>query len=199
VHRTGRYRECILVGWVVWSIGLGLFSTLDSPHLGQQIGFALLSGFGVGNTLQPSVIAVQAGVDRKHMAIVTSFRNFARNLGGTLGLAVAGTIINNAVRSALIPHGLSKFAVQLLINSPDLFSEAYGEQRTIGLRAELASAYRKGFRVIFILGAVLNALAFFAAWFMIEQLDLKRDDDEQLKEEGKKRDVSNRGRPSTTE
>jgi predicted MFS family arabinose efflux permease len=186
------------VGWAVWSVGLGLFSTLNSPSSGEQIGFGILSGIGIGFTLQPSVIAVQAGVERRYMAIVTSFRNFARNLGGTMGLAISGTIINNAVYTALAPHGLPKSAIQLLINSPDLFSKTYGEQRTNGLRFELSSAYRRGFRVIFILGAVLNALAFVAAWFMIEQLDLKRDDDEQLKQEGKKWDASKRGSARTT-
>lgn len=71
MHWTGRYRECILLGWALWAIGLGLFSTLDSVSLGKQIGYALLAGVGLGNTLQPSLIAVQAGVERKHMAVVT--------------------------------------------------------------------------------------------------------------------------------
>lgn len=71
VHWTGRYRECLLIGWAVWAIGLGLLSTLDSPSLRKQIGYSLLAGFGLGNTLQPSLIAVQAGVERKHMAVVT--------------------------------------------------------------------------------------------------------------------------------
>ncbi|KAA8895683.1 multidrug resistance protein fnx1 [Sphaerosporella brunnea] len=51
---TGRYRECILLGWTLWAIGLGLFSTLNEDSgLGKQIGYALLTGVGVGNTLQP--------------------------------------------------------------------------------------------------------------------------------------------------
>jgi hypothetical protein len=55
-----------------------------------------------------ALIAVQAGVERRDMAVVTSFRkyvylqcshfaanrnSFVRNLGGTLGLAIAGTIM----------------------------------------------------------------------------------------------------------
>ena len=56
VHWVGRYRECILFGWMVWAIGLGLFSTLDrSSGIGQQVGYGLLTGVGVGNTLQPYV------------------------------------------------------------------------------------------------------------------------------------------------
>jgi predicted MFS family arabinose efflux permease len=187
IHRFGRYRECLLLGWATWAIGMGLFSTLHEPSLSKQIGFALLSGFGVGNTLQPSLIAVQAGVARRHMAIVTSFRNFIRNLGGTLGIALSGTIINNAIRATLKPHGLTNSAIQLFVNSPDLFRIEYGEERTQNIRAELATAYVKGYRIVFIVSAVLNVLAFVAAWFLMPQIELQRKDDVKLKEEGRQR------------
>jgi hypothetical protein len=182
------------VGWAIWAIGLGLISTLDSPSLGKQIGYGLLAGLGLGNTLQPSLIAVQAGVERKHMAVVTSTRNFIRNLGGTLGLAISGTIINNAVRFSLVPYGLSKPEIQMLLDTPDMFRDSVGQERTDLIRAALASAYQQGFRVIFIVGAVLNALAFIAAWFLMPQVELSRKDDAQLKEEGKKRQEEKRGR-----
>lgn len=93
VHWVGRYRECILFGWVIWAVGLGLLSTLDeSSGIGKQIGYGILTGVGVGNTLQPYVssmnfrhqltscsalIAVQAGVSRRDMAVVTAFRKQA--------------------------------------------------------------------------------------------------------------------------
>lgn len=54
VHWVGRYRECILFGWIIWAVGLGLISTLNqSSGLGKQIGYGILTGLGVGNTLQP--------------------------------------------------------------------------------------------------------------------------------------------------
>lgn len=54
VHWVGRYRECVLFGWLCWSVGLGLMSTLDqNSGLGKQVGYSLLIGVGVGNTLQP--------------------------------------------------------------------------------------------------------------------------------------------------
>ncbi|EOA84351.1 uncharacterized protein SETTUDRAFT_119530 [Exserohilum turcica Et28A] len=197
VHWSGRYRECLLLGWAVWAVGLGLYSTLSGPSLGKQIGYGLLAGFGLGNTLQPSLIAIQAGVERKHMAVVTSTRNFVRNLGGTLGLAISGTIINNAVSSSLSHHGLSRSDIYLLLNSPDLFRESFGNNRTELMRTELTSAYHKSFRIIFIVGAALNAAAFVAAWFLMPQVELNRKDDAQLKEEGKKRDEENRKKNST--
>lgn len=186
VHKTGRYRECLLIGWAVWAIGLGLISTLSSPSLGQQIGYGLLAGFGLGNTLQPSLIAVQAGVERKHMAVVTSFRNFVRNLGGTLGLAISGTVINNAVRNSLASYGLSRSQVQLLIDSPERFKAMSSGQEMDVLVSALGTAYRKGFRIVFIVGAVLNAVAFIAAYCLMPQVELARPDDEKLKEEGRR-------------
>jgi hypothetical protein len=82
---------------MIWAVGLGLFSTLDqSSGLGKQIGYGILTGVGVGNTLQPyaslpspflfpllnndirrALIAIQAGVERRDMAVVTSFRKYA--------------------------------------------------------------------------------------------------------------------------
>ncbi|KKY13385.1 putative mfs drug transporter [Diplodia seriata] len=88
VSTTGRYREAILAGWALWAVGLGLFSTLDDySGVGKQVGYAVLTGAGVGATLQPSLVAIQAGVPRGDMAVVTAWRNFVRNLGATLGLA----------------------------------------------------------------------------------------------------------------
>ncbi|KAG9193675.1 hypothetical protein G6011_03710 [Alternaria panax] len=197
VHWTGRYRECLLVGWAIWAIGLGLISTLDSPSLEKQIGYGLLAGLGLGNTLQPSLIAIQAGVERKHMAVVTSTRNFIRNLGGTLGLAISGTLINNAIRSSLVPYGLSRSEIRLLLDSPDVFRESVGQERTDQIRAVLTSAYQQGFRIVFIIGAVLNALAFIAAWFLMPQVELNRKDDAQLKEEGKRRQEEKRDTTSS--
>ncbi|KAI5854973.1 major facilitator superfamily domain-containing protein [Tricharina praecox] len=178
---TGRYRELILVGWIVWAIGLGLFSTLDETSgLGKQIGYALLTGLGVGHTLQPALIALQAGVERKDMAVVTGTRNFLRNLGGTLGLALAGTILNNTIRSRLAPLGYDDTAIGHILDAPTLVLSRGEDDET---RIAVLAAYQRGFRVIFLVGASLAALAFFVALATIKQINLDRDDDEALKKE----------------
>lgn len=51
----------------------------------------------------------------------------------------------------------------------------------------MVPAYRKGFRIIFIVGAALAAFAFFVAAWLMPQVSLKRGDEEKLKEEGRKR------------
>lgn len=186
VHWMGRYRESILLGWIAWAVGLGLFSTLDQHSgLGKQIGYGILTGFGVGQTLQPALIAVQAGVERRDMAIVTSIRNFVRNLGGTIGLAVSGTIINNLFRSSLESLELSDSEIRSLFNQPQQTMSSLPADQRARIQAALVPAYQRGFRTVFIVGASLAALGTVFAGFLMPQVELNRPDDEKLKQEAR--------------
>ncbi|KKY39022.1 putative mfs drug transporter [Diaporthe ampelina] len=170
----GRYRESILIGWAVWAVGLGLFSTLDrSSGLGKQVGYAILTGFGVGQTLQPSLIAIQAGVDKQNMAVVTGTRNFVRNLGSTIGLAVTGTIINNVVRSGLASAGLglSEDQIKLLLRDP---TSAAGLGLGDEVSQALLAAYHVGFQRVFYTMAALAALSGAMAFVLMPQIDLDK-------------------------
>ncbi|KAI8634149.1 major facilitator superfamily domain-containing protein [Xylariaceae sp. FL1651] len=187
VVQVGRYRECVLFGWLAWAVGLGLMSTLDEHSgLGKQVGYSLLIGVGVGNTLQPALIAVQAGVERRDMAVVTSFRNFVRNLGATLGLAIGGTLLNNIVANSLSALSLSDDAAKSLLSSPQTYLSSLPPDEADHVRMVLIPAYRHAFRVIFLLGASLAALAFVLAFTLMPQVELSRSDDGKLKEEGRK-------------
>lgn len=43
----GRYRELLLLGWAIWSIGMGLMSTLtEASNLSRQIGYSKWSDVG---------------------------------------------------------------------------------------------------------------------------------------------------------
>ncbi|EXF79121.1 MFS drug transporter [Colletotrichum fioriniae PJ7] len=184
VHWVGRYRECILFGWLCWSVGLGLMSTLnESSGLGKQIGYSLLIGVGVGNTLQPALVAIQAGVPRKDMAVVTSFRNFVRNLGATFGLAICGTILNNIVKNSVNGLDLSAERRDSLLSNPQQYLSSLSDDDAQRIRNVLAPAYQRSFKVIFELGSGLAAAGFFFAWFLMPHIDLARPDDHKLKEE----------------
>ncbi|KAK1447207.1 MFS drug transporter [Colletotrichum melonis] len=185
VHWVGRYRECILFGWLCWSVGLGLMSTLnETSGLGKQIGYSLLIGVGVGNTLQPALVAIQAGVPRKDMAVVTSFRNFVRNLGATFGLAICGTILNNIVKNSVNGLDLSAERRDSLLSNPQQYLSSLSDEEAQRIRDVLAPAYQRSFKVIFELGSGLAAAGFFVAWVLMPHIDLARPDDHKLKEEG---------------
>ncbi|CEI65858.1 unnamed protein product [Fusarium venenatum] len=187
VHWVGRYRECILFGWLCWAVGLGLMSTLDEKTgVDKQIGYSVLIGIGVGNTLQPALIATQAGVDRRDMAVVTSFRNFVRNLGATLGLAVCGTVLNNVLADSLSSLNLGDHESKTLLGNPQSFLDTVSSNEAKRIRSVLIPAYRQGFRIIFVIGAGAASLAFILAFILMPQVNLTRSDDSRLKEEGRR-------------
>ncbi|KAI0814465.1 major facilitator superfamily domain-containing protein [Xylaria sp. FL0064] len=199
VHWVGRYRECVLFGWLAWAIGLGLMSTLDeNSGLGKQVGYSILIGVGVGNTLQPALIAIQAGVERRDMAVVTSFRNFVRNLGATLGLAICGTLLNNIVANTISSLSLSDESAKSLLSSPQSYLSSLPADEAAHVRSVLIPAYRHAFRVIFILGASLAAFAFVIAFLLMPQVELSRPDDEKLKEEGRKQHLQQKEKQTPT-
>ncbi|KAE9579140.1 Efflux pump dotC [Colletotrichum fructicola] len=187
VHKVGRYRECILLGWVMWAVGVGLMSTLDeNSSVGKQVGYSLLIGAGVGNTLQPALIAIQAGVSRRDMAVVTSFRNFIRNLGSTIGLAISGTLINNILSASIAGLGLADDEARRLLANPQHVLSEMSQADADQARAVLLPGYRKAFRIIFLVMAGLASVAFFVAFFLMPQVELSRPDDKDLKDAARK-------------
>ncbi|KAF0321815.1 MFS drug transporter [Colletotrichum asianum] len=187
VHKIGRYRECILLGWVMWAVGVGLMSTLDeNSSVGKQVGYSLLIGAGVGNTLQPALIAIQAGVSRRDMAVVTSFRNFIRNLGSTIGLAISGTLINNILSASIAGLGLADDEARRLLANPHHVLSEMSQADADQARAVLLPGYRKAFRIIFLVMAGLASVAFFVAFFLMPQVELSRPDDKDLKDAARK-------------
>jgi hypothetical protein len=74
-----------------------------------------------------------------------------------------------------------------LLSSPQTYLSKQPAENADHIRSILIPAYQKGFRVIFIIGASLAALAFFLAYGLIPQLGLMRADDDALKKEGEKR------------
>lgn len=171
----------------MWAVGLGLISTLDErSNKGKQIGFALLTGAGSGSTLQVGLVALQGAVPRKQMAVVTATRNFQRNLGGALGLAIGASIVSTTAKHDLRPLGWTAAMIQSALDNPAQIYSSTSASRLDQTRIEqLRMAYVRGFHILFDLLAALAALSFFATLFLLRHKSFDRDDDKQLKEKGR--------------
>lgn len=181
VSKTGKYKAIIVVGFGIFSIGVGLLSLLNQhSSIGQVIGFLLLSGFGAGGTLQTTLVAAQNAVDRKDLAVVTSTRNFMRLFGGTLSLAISYTILNNTVRSEA--QGLPANVIRQVVRNPKLITSGQFDAAT---SERLLHAYVQGFRNVFRFGLGMTLLAFVVTVLFTKEFSLDRNDDEKRKEEGK--------------
>jgi EmrB/QacA subfamily drug resistance transporter len=96
ISAIGRYKWFPVAGTVTMAVGLALFVTLevDTP-LWQAFLFMLIMGVGLGLSMQPLVLAVQSKLELRDMGAGTSTATFSRSLGGALGVAVLGALMNN--------------------------------------------------------------------------------------------------------
>ncbi|BGP38778.1 hypothetical protein JCM10449v2_002715 [Rhodotorula kratochvilovae] len=192
VSRTGEYKPSICIGYAMWTIGLGLLSTLDeNTSTARIVGYQILNGAGQGGTLQTSMVAVQAAVARSEMSVVTSVRNFMRSLGGTVFLVIAATILNNTLRSKLTPLGFANDLIAAVIDDPTAIwrSTTNESTRLVDLsqlqKGQIIAAYVQGFHTLFHVLCGLIGGAFLIGVFLIKRHSLSRDDEDALKQRGK--------------
>jgi EmrB/QacA subfamily drug resistance transporter len=95
MSRTGRYKWMPITGAAVVGLALLAFSTLEVTTPYYVIALIMYGfGMGLGFTMQVVVTAVQNSVDRRHMGVATSSVTFFRSMGGAIGTALLGAILN---------------------------------------------------------------------------------------------------------
>lgn len=94
---------------------------------------------------------------------------------------------NNLLSSSVSSLGLSDSEKKSFLSSPSNYLNKLPDDEAAHVRSVLIPAYKQGFRIIFIIGGALSALAFVLAVVLMPQVTLKRDDDEKLKQEAKER------------
>ena len=95
MSRTGRYKWMPITGSAVVGTALFLLSRLelDTPYWHLAL-LMLLFGAGLGFTMQVVVTAVQNSVERRHLGAATASVAFFRSMGGAIGTALFGAILN---------------------------------------------------------------------------------------------------------
>ncbi|KAF9909794.1 hypothetical protein BX616_011046 [Lobosporangium transversale] len=90
------YRIFIWIGTTVMSVGVGLCTLLAyDSNMGEQIGYLLIVGLGIGLILQTCMLAAQASVEKEDMAVVTALCGFFNSIGGGIGIAMCSALFNN--------------------------------------------------------------------------------------------------------
>jgi len=102
VSRTGRYKWMCVVGLAIATGGLYTLSMMnaESSQLVGMSGMAVL-GFGLGTSFTPLVLSVQNSVPYSMMGVTTSLNQFARSVGGTIGVAIMGSILTRRLNDEL--------------------------------------------------------------------------------------------------
>jgi hypothetical protein len=99
IKKTGQYRKFLWLGWLLATLGAGLFILLDLDTSRAQWTFnTMFAGIGLGILLPVLRVAVQASSSNEDMAFAASLVMTTRVLGMSLAIGVCGIIFQNVFR-----------------------------------------------------------------------------------------------------
>jgi EmrB/QacA subfamily drug resistance transporter len=143
ISRTGRYKWLLSGSLAVMAIGMLLLTQLraDTP-LPMLWVWMFITGVGIGPTLAGFTIVIQNAVSPRELGVATSNLTFFRQIGGSIGLAIVGTLFATTYGEQL-PRELSRNGI------PDQFvgplASAINSQasQTSGAGVDLAATLRQ--------------------------------------------------------
>ncbi len=102
VARTGKYKILLLVSVTLLGLGSFFFTHLEATTPTTTIWFwQFMTGIGIGPTLAVFTIVIQNAVPFTKLGVATSNLTFFRQIGGTVGLSIAGTLFGSQLVSYL--------------------------------------------------------------------------------------------------
>ncbi|MFI2345951.1 MFS transporter [Streptomyces sp. NPDC019443] len=166
ISRTGRYKIYPVLGSAISVAGMWLLSRLeaDTPRLEHSIWQAVL-GVGIGLVLPVLILAVQNAVPQADLGAATSASNYFRQVGGSVGAAVFGTLFADRLTDALadrLPAGAG-------LPDPQSITPQLVHAMPPALRDGYIQAYADAMPRIFLHLVPVLALGLFIAFFLKEK------------------------------
>ncbi len=104
VSKSGRYKWIVSGSLALMTVGILLFTFLNATTDLTMLWFwMLLAGLGVGPTLSVFTIVIQSSVPFSRLGVATGNLTFFRQIGGSVGLAIVGTIFAESFTTRLEP------------------------------------------------------------------------------------------------
>jgi EmrB/QacA subfamily drug resistance transporter len=102
VSRTGRYKWLVAGAMAIAGIGIALMTQLHATTSIETLWIWLaIMGLGIGPSMAVFTIIVQNAVPFREMGVATSALTFFRQIGGSIGLAIAGTVFGSSIVGGL--------------------------------------------------------------------------------------------------
>lgn len=197
LSRTGgHYKIQGAIGIAIMLVGMILLSrmTIDTSYAFAVLNI-VITGLGLGITMPLYMIAVQNAVPHEVLGVATSSVAFFRSIGGSVGLAIFGSVMNNRFASGFIdllpsevkdtipPEQLNNLArnPQALVSTEaqaqlKAILENFGSQGTAffeHIMQALQLALDSALSEVFLIGAFIVVISFVINLF-IKEIPLRR-------------------------
>src|SRR3984885_8221316 len=157
MSRTGRYKIFPVLGGAFLTAGMALLATMGTgtPRTIPSL-YMVLAGTGIGFLLQMTTTIAQNSIEMRDIGVASAAVNLFRTIGGSIGVAMFGSLFNRAVQGRLPGTGPGPDATTLARLAAAAARDAY-------LHGVATATHR-----IFLVIAAVSATALVAALLIRE-------------------------------
>jgi len=187
ISRSGKYKLLAIAGFSVMLVGVVLLSMMGvNTTNATVVRNMIIMGSGVGLAMPVFVIAVQNAFPHSEVGTVTASIQFFRNIGGTAGVAILGSMLNSSFKAEsakMVPESITQIIPvdqQTIFETPQtlfdpqfiahikhkLPEEAIGELSK--LLEELQGALARSIYNVFMAEAFVVAIALIIVFYLKE-------------------------------
>ncbi|WP_419874115.1 MDR family MFS transporter [Candidatus Pristimantibacillus sp. PTI5] len=99
ISKSGKYKRFAIAGMPFMVVGMLMMAFMN--NVGVAIAAMIVFGIGLGISMPVFTLTVQNAVAPTQLGVATATATLFRNLGGTIGIAVMGTVMNSTMSSKL--------------------------------------------------------------------------------------------------
>ncbi|WP_456274361.1 MDR family MFS transporter [Bacillus sp. AK031] len=211
ITKTGKYKLIALTGLFVMGCGLASLSMMDTntTNTTAVINMIIVGG-GLGLAFPVFTLTVQNAVQHQYLGVATAATQLFRQIGGTVGVAIMGTVMNNSMSSkmaeemstlketanlgSLSPETAAQ--LQSLQNPQSLMNGEKLQEMQQALPPEMQEVFGKMMEIVrdslsysltnvFLIGAIVLSAGFLLTFFL-KEIPLRMTNKDEEKKEFKK-------------
>ncbi|CAM4246964.1 EmrB/QacA subfamily drug resistance transporter [Paenibacillus endophyticus] len=99
ISKSGKYKRFALAGMPFMVVGMLMMAFMS--NVAVAVAAMIVFGIGLGISMPVFTLTVQNAVAPTQLGVATATATLFRNLGGTIGIAVMGTVMNSTMSSKL--------------------------------------------------------------------------------------------------
>lgn len=176
MKKTGRFRELIIGGMTLMSLGFGLFIDLKAyASWPRIIIYQLITGIGIGPNFQAPLVAFQANIRPADMATATATFGFVRQLSTSMSVVLGTVIYQNIMsqQSAKLIAALGAEDAAIVSASFSSSSKALIKRLTPSQRKVVMEAFTHALNRMWIFYTAIACLGFVLA-LLVRRRELTR-------------------------
>lgn len=180
VARTGKYKHFAIFGLCLATVAMYFLSKMTVHTQQSELIIRIIAaGVGLGMTFPVFTLTVQNAFEHSKLGVVTSATQLARSIGGTVGTAILGSVLNNNLTN--------KLGAGVDINKLQGLTLVTGQEEMMAVKLFLLKAkgtFASSITEVFLISSFCIGLAALVAFFL-KEIPLRKSHIEPLEEAGK--------------